>query len=129
AFANPKAIMEAQKNASGDQYDRLSAMGPSEEKIRDKQNEYRMKPENFGIMSDKERGDLLAGINTRAPLSADQSKFVDSMASSVDASRLLKDDGKPTDMAQQIAAGISASALGRLPENIGNILRPMVAEL
>lgn len=155
AFANPKAIFEAQKSASGDQLAKLSAMGDSEQKIRDKQDMLKRDPANFGLASEQDRANLVSNMTRPAVEALAKSDAVrpdhlsgqvvealakngnagivaEKVAASLDPAKLRDKDGGPTSLARQVADGLNndrgAAVLAALPEGIASVLRPLVGE-
>jgi hypothetical protein len=152
AFANPKAVLKAQETASGDQLTALKKMGGSEKEIMENQDRLRARPENFKLLSEQERADLITGMKDPKALAAlgasgdvrpehltgaaldalaASGALADSKTGLADKVSVVLDYDKlreNTDLAQKVAQGISATALGHLPDNIANVLRPLVAE-
>ncbi len=146
ANLSAKQVMEAQKIATGDNLEKLEKMGSNEAEIKQYQENLRGRADVFGVTSESERAKRVGGMNADelrelasdpsvraehldgAVLSAivangNAGAIADKIAPTLDAKTLSGDEA----LAGQIASGISASALAALPNEIGAILRPLVA--
>jgi hypothetical protein len=153
AFANPKAMVAAQTNVntSGEANDLLSAYGKDETEVRARQAADKDKPEMFNMLSAQERAakvfamprndlqnlasndqvrpESLAGaVVAEAAKAGNADVIADKVASQLTAAQLQDKDGKPNDLAQQIANGISASKLGTLAPDIASVILPLVGK-
>lgn len=154
AFANPKAVLKAQETASGDQLAALKKMGGSEKEIMENQDRLRARPENFKLLSEQERADLITGMKDPSAIAGlvsndairsdhlqgavadalmatgalSQPKVADKVSVDFDYDKLRGDTDLAMKMKEQIAAGISSSGLKNMPKDIADALMPLVAE-
>lgn len=147
AFLSPKQVLEAQKIATGENLETLEKLGGNEAEIRANQDALKRGANAFGLLSEQERAQRVSTMSKEElkelagnpaigaenfggsvlanAISAQKADAIaDKIAPTLTAAQLEGNEA----LAEQIAAGISASTLASLPKEVGDALRLRVAE-